>query len=79
MKSTFELVRAVLFLLASLCHAVERPGDGAGKKSEVVAQAKAILGGELPGWLLDAILPLLVEIIVAYANKSGFFSKSANG
>ena len=74
---------SLLILLASIIALVESPGNGAAKKAEAVSQALTALASAklLPSWLpqsaVDLILSTLLDLLVGWANKSGFFSASA--
>ena len=73
------LVTAAGFIipLALLLEAEELPGEE--KKKAVLAQLKAqldSLGLEFPQWLqkfIDPILGLLIDAVVFWLNKTGFF------
>jgi len=75
---------SLLLILASLVALVENPGtNGAAKKASAIEQAETALAKNnlLPSWLpkqaVDLILSTLIDVLVGWANKSGFFSASA--
>jgi len=85
----FSIVSQAIAIIIALVNIVERPGDGAQKKKEVVdlfiAKAGELL--TLPKWAADLFLRptfvgWLVDIVVWAANQFGFFERSsgdANG
>jgi len=80
----FKVVMEVIAIIVALVNIVERPGDGAQKKKEVVdlfiAKAGELL--TLPKWASDLFLRptfvgWLVDIVVWAANTFGFFERSS--
>lgn len=74
-----EIAAQVVGVLASLVYAVERPGEGAAKKAEVIAAAQAIiLALPLPGWVKvlfanATVLGVIVDLLVSVLNRTGWF------
>ena len=79
----FKVVMEVIAIIVALVNIVERPGDGAQKKKEVVdlfiAKAGELI--TLPKWASELFLRptfvgWLVDIVVWAANTFGFFEHS---
>lgn len=79
----FKVVMQVIAIITALVNIVERPGDGAQKKKEVVdlfiAKAGELL--TLPKWAADLFLRptfvgWLVDVVVWAANQFGFFERT---
>lgn len=82
----FSVVSQAIAIIVALVNIVERPGDGAQKKKEVVdlfiAKAGELL--TLPKWASDLFLRptfvgWLVDVVVWAANTFGFFERSSGG
>ena len=82
MSKIFQIVATALGLLLSLINAAEQPGTGADKKASVIAAFKQLIGQlGLPAWAvtlfsMDALLSILVDLIVAGLNKTGWFDEN---
>jgi len=86
MFGILQSVFKVLALVAAVIGIVERPGDGAQKKQEVIEIVRERLPEvvALPKWIEDlflspSFLGWLIDIIVAVANRHGFFVTSSDG
>lgn len=85
----FGIIQSVfkaLALVAAVIAVVERPGDGAAKKQEVMEIIRERLPElvALPQWVRDlflesAFLGWLIDLVVWAANKYGFFTHTGNG
>ena len=82
----FKIVTKAIAIIVALVNIVERPGDGAQKRKEVVdlfiAKAGELL--TLPKWAADLFLRptfvgWLVDVVVWAANQFGFFERSSEG
>jgi len=77
----FKAIAEVVAVLWALIQIVERPGEGAQKKTEVITKAKEWLAAakdRMPKWLYelvasDTFLGFVVDAIVWAANRYGFF------
>lgn len=83
MLTIFRVVAEVIAIIVALVQIVERPGDGATKRQQVVemfmAQAREHLN--LPTWaenlfLRESFIGWLVDVVVWAANMYGFFTSS---
>lgn len=79
----FSIVSQAIAIIVALVNIVERPGDGAQKRKEVVdlfiAKAGELL--TLPKWASDLFLRptfvgWLVDVVVWAANTFGFFERT---
>lgn len=79
----FSIVSQAIAIIVALVNIVERPGDGAQKKKEVVdlfiAKAGELL--TLPKWASDLFLRptfvgWIVDVVVWAANTFGFFERT---
>src|SRR5690606_34010177 len=82
----FKVVMEVIAIITALVNIVERPGDGAAKRKEVVdlfmSEAKQHLS--LPKWasvlfLRRSFVGWWVDVVVWAANSVGFFEQSSAG
>ena len=79
-SNILNIVAQVIAVLTALVLAVERPGEGADKKAEVIAAVKAaLIAAPIPAWAktifsMDAILGLIVDLLVSTLNKTGWFN-----
>src|SRR5690606_6162335 len=80
----FSIVSQAIAIIVALVNIVERPGDGAQKRKEVVdlfiAKAGELL--VLPKWASELFLRptfvgWLVDVVVWAANQFGFFERSS--
>lgn len=81
----FDIVKKVFGTLLLLITAIEMqntdPGAGAAKKAAVVAQLEHVVDPVLPTWIVPVVhglAPLLIDTLVALANKTGFFTQLAS-
>lgn len=81
--NVFSIVSQVIAIIIALVNIVERPGDGAQKRKEVIdlfiAKANEFL--ELPKWaadlfLRDSFVGWIVDVVVWAANTFGIFEHS---
>lgn len=82
----FSVVSQAIAIIVALVNIVERPGDGAQKRKEVVdlflEKASELLS--LPKWARDLFLRptfvgWIVDVVVWAANTFGFFEQSNGG
>ena len=86
-KKVFENTAKVLTVFAGVVTMVEDPGkDGQAKKKEAKVKVQEQLKhlqeeGKLPGWVVsvfgnDLVLGFMINRIVSYANREGWFETS---
>lgn len=85
----FGVLRTVfqaLALVAAVVGIVERPGEGAAKKAEVMGIVRERLPElvSLPSWVREmfidsAFLGWIIDLVVWAANKYGFFGTTSDG
>jgi sulfite exporter TauE/SafE len=81
---TAQMVISGLLLIVT---AVELEAQGNGIKGEekqkaAIAKFQEILAPVLPNWIepvANALLPMLINVIVGWASKTGFFGQLASG
>jgi len=77
-SNILNIVAQVIAVLTALVLAVERPGEGAQKKAEVIAAIKAaLIAAPIPAWAktiftIDAVVGVIVDLLVATLNKTGW-------
>lgn len=78
-SNILNIVAQVIAILTALVLAVERPGEGEQKKTEVVTAIKEVLlVAPIPAWAraiftIDAVVGVIVDLLVATLNKTGWF------
>ena len=86
-KKVFENTAKVLTVFAGVVTMVEDPGkDGQAKKKEAKVKVQEQLKhlqeeGKLPGWVVsvfgsDLVLGFIIDQVVAFANREGWFETS---
>jgi hypothetical protein len=82
----FDIIKKAWAIIALCVLAVEMenqtPGAGAAKKQEACKRIKEALDPLLPDWLNPVVLgltPMLIDAIVALANRTGFFAQLGSG
>lgn len=83
MLKLFGIVSQVIAVIVALVNIVERPGDGAAKRAEVVRFALEFVDKhlKLPAWAdnlfrRESFVGWLVDVIVWAANSFGFFTST---
>ena len=82
-----QIILSIYTFIIALCE--EHGVGGDAKKKEAIARIKeqvqlAVDNGKIPAWLgalfsIDAILNIVIDWIVGWLNKTGFFTHSETG
>lgn len=84
MLTIFTYAQQALTILIALVMLVERKGDGAAKKAEVIDGLQLALAAlPIPTWIkaifaIDAVVGTLIDITVSLLNKTGWFTTTAD-